>query len=93
MILSTIISSSFTPPTYKRIAGTTAEEGVPAQKRVLIYNRADMEYVTGKLSEPDGTWEIGGLQNYPVGTEFLVVSLDDTGTYNAECADKIQPVI
>jgi hypothetical protein len=84
---------SYTPPTRLRLAGSVTIESVPAKSRVIAYSRVDMEYVKGTTSNADGSWEIGGLPYGYNGTEFLIVSVDDMGTYNAECADKIQPVV
>lgn len=92
MILDFLRQTGYTMPTRLRIAGTVAAESTPAQKRIIILHRNSMEYEKGILSEADGTWEITGIANIYAGTPFMVVSLDDSGTYNAEVADLIVPV-
>lgn len=44
------------------------------------------------MSDPTtGAWEIYGLPQYDEG-DFVIIALDESGTYNAEVADYVSQV-
>lgn len=78
-----------------RISGTVKVNGVVAQKMVALFNREKMEMLSMKLSNADGTFEFKGLPEarlpiFPNG--LLVLAIDSSEGFNAEIADKIEPV-
>ena len=85
-----------TPPTPRtdrhRLAGTVTVDGQPARRLVVVIDRVSLILKAAVQSDPvTGAWELTGLAEYPV-QQLLVVSLDDTGTYNAEVADYISQI-
>ncbi len=74
-----------------KIAGTVTVDGKPAVKKVLAFNRATYQLLGNTESAADGTWQIKGMPPTKE-REILVLSLDDTGKYNAEVADFITAV-
>ena len=90
---------SFVPPEAppprtdrNRLAGTVSVDGVPAQRLVVVFNRATCTVVASVVPDPvSGKWEIKGLPEYPE-KSLLVVALDNSETYNAEVADYVSQV-
>lgn len=75
-----------------RLAGTVTVDGSPAQKRILACRRMTLEVVAQTMSDPTtGAWEIYGLPQYDEG-DFVIIALDESGTYNAEVADYVSQV-
>ena len=75
-----------------RIAGTILVNGQPASRFVAAYDRRRFSWLASTISDPvTGSWEISGLPELPL-QSLLVVSLDTTGTFNAEVADYISQV-
>ena len=74
-----------------RLAGTVSVDSTPSSRRVHVMNRMG-RYVASCFSEADGTWEIKGLGKQFDGIDLAVLCFDDTGTYNAQSADRIRTV-
>ena len=79
-----------TPRTDRHmLGGTVTVDGSPAEKRIYVYSRSSMSLVAATWSSrTNGAWKVFGLPEYAEGA-LLVLSVDDTGTYNAEVADYV----
>ena len=75
-------------PVKRRLAGRVQVNGSGAKKRIAIFKRGTLEYVTSGMSNADGTWEINGLPEI-AGEEFFVVYLDDTRSFDPVAFDNI----
>ena len=71
-----------------RLAGRVQVNGSGAKKRIAVFKRGTLEYVTSGMSNADGTWEIKGLPEI-TGEEFFVVYLDDTRSFDPVAFDNI----
>ena len=84
-----LIASNLRRTDRHRLAGVVTVDGAPAKKRVVVCARETMGVVAACWSDPStGAWELYGLPEYAEGA-LLVLSVDDTGTYNAEVADYV----
>lgn len=91
-ILSVIVGASPNPVGYQEVSGTVEVGVVPAERRVVLADRRNLSYIKSTVSMPNGTWVLNGLPEALSGVGLLVLSLDDTGTYNALVYDYVQPV-
>ena len=91
-------SANDVAPTYSynhRISGSVKVNGVAASKLVMVFNRETMIMLGIKQSLADGSFEFVGLPEnrmpiFPNG--LLVLAIDSSEGFNAEIADKIEPV-
>jgi len=75
-----------------KLAGTITVDGQPASRLAVVLDRATFVLIAATISNPaTGDWEIKGIPEYPM-QSLLVMSLDNTGDYNAEVADYISQV-
>ena len=72
---------------------TTYFEGVASPQRILVFDRFSGDIVASGKSKEDGTFRryVGNI--YTDERKVMVVTLDDTATYNAEIADHVNSVI
>ena len=68
------------------ISGTISVNGVQAQKRVLLFERALNRPVRDAISAVDGSYSFNLIDETK---KYYVVSFDDTGSYNAKIADHL----
>lgn len=93
-----LFSPGGVPPTFSynhRISGTVKVNGVAAQKTVMVFNRETMTLLNIRGSNTDGTFEFIGLPESKLPTfpnGLLVLAIDSSEGFNAEIADKIEPV-
>ena len=73
----------------RRLGGHIQVNGSGAKKRIGIFKRGTLEYVTSGVSNADGTWEIKGLPEAYTGEDYFVVYLDDTRSFNPLAFDYI----
>jgi len=75
-----------------RLSGTVTVDGLPAAKNVVVLQRATLQLLGIKGSDPaTGAWEISGLPEYPM-ESLLVMALNADNTANAEVADHVSQV-
>lgn len=75
-----------------RLAGVVTVDGVAASRLVVVLDRVTLTLIAATVSvAATGAWEIKGLPEFPM-RSLLVLSLDNTGNYNAEAADYISQV-
>lgn len=75
-----------------RIAGTVKRDAalqIPSARRVLLIERDVFRIVRGQYSNADGTYAFEKIDAYPA--NYVVMAIDQTGQYNADVADNIQP--
>lgn len=78
--------------TFGKLGGTVTVDGVGAARRVEVQDRLTRELFAATWSNLDGSWEV---RQFPLGwtpAGYIAIFYDDTGTYNAEVADYIEPV-
>ena len=76
-----------------RLAGVVTVDGSPAQRRVVVCKRVTLEIVAQTLSDSaTGAWELYGMAEYDE-ESLIVLTLDNSGTCNAEVADYVSQVI
>ena len=90
LIITGVATSPFTH--RHKLAGTITVDGTGAPRRVMVLERDKLTYVASTIAQPDGSWELTGLPEYPV-ESLLVLAFDDANqTFNAEVADFISQV-
>ena len=79
-------------PGIGAIFGVTAEDGVAAQKRVVLMDRSDLTVVRRTTGDVDGAYVFNGLNADT--DDYLIFGVDDDGspTKEALIRDKITPV-
>lgn len=73
-----------------RIAGTLKLIGTPptpARRRVVLLERDSLRVVRGTYSDASGNYAFEKLDGYSA--NYIVLGIDQTGTYNADVADNI----
>ena len=88
-----IIEGAPTPRTDRHMLGGVVKvDGVPAKKRVVLFEKATHTPVASTMSNPEtGEWKITNISQYPIKGLFAV-TFDDTEEFNAEIADFVTQV-
>ena len=79
-------------PGIGAIFGITSEEGVAAQKRVVLMDRSNLSVVAKTTADANGRYTFNGLN--PDTNDYLVFAVDDDGSPPKEAIirDYIQPI-
>ena len=74
------------------IKGITSEDGVAAQKRVVLLDRSNMAVVSQQTAASDGSYAFTGLNADT--TDYLIFAVDDDGSpkKNPIIYDYVQPI-
>lgn len=88
-----IIDGTPTPRADRHILGGVVKvDGVPAKKRIVLFEKATHMPVASTISNPEtGEWKITNINQYPIKGLFAV-TFDDTEEFNAEIADFVTQV-
>lgn len=71
----------------------TRIDGVPAKKRISIFDRQSQALLWHSFTNSNGEITIGLPLNYVEADYLSVVAYDDTGTYNAVIADSARATL
>lgn len=79
-------------PGIGAIFGITSEDGVAAQKRVVLMDRSNLTVIARTVANADGGYVFSGLD--PDSNDYIVLAVDDDGTPRKEAIihDYIQPI-
>ena len=69
------------------ISGVVRELTVPVSRPVYLLDQAGFRCVQETRSASNGTYS---FQNVPEGQQYIVMSIDPNGAYNAVVADRVQ---
>jgi hypothetical protein len=69
------------------ISGVVREQTTPVSRPVYLIEPGSLRVISETRSASDGTYS---FPNILAGAEWMVMSLDPNGAYNAEIADRIQ---
>lgn len=69
------------------LSGTVRVDGVPAGRRVALFQRVPLTLIAVTRSRTDGTYEFKGLPEYPERSLKAVAYDDDLQKYNAQVCD------
>lgn len=70
--------------------GLVTSDGVPARRRVILVDMADLVIHAISVSAPDGTFEFDYLDGSP--GRWMLIARDSYGVHNAVVADHVTAV-